>query len=49
MISHDMPAAIKYASHILHLGTEVFYGTKEDYLKWETGKQPTMEEGSGNI
>lgn len=49
MISHDMPAAIKYASHILHLGTEVFYGTKEDYLKWETGKQPAMEEGSGNI
>ena len=25
MISHDMKAAMNYASHILHIGEEVFY------------------------
>ena len=34
MVSHDIEAAVKYASHILHLGQEpLFFGTKEDYLK----------------
>lgn len=34
MVSHDISAAIKYASHILHLGQEqLFFGRKEDYLK----------------
>ncbi len=32
MISHDIEAAMKYASHILHFGAEVFFGTKEEYL-----------------
>lgn len=33
MVSHDMQAATKYASHILHLGEDrqLFYGTCEDY------------------
>ncbi len=33
MISHDIPAAVKYASHILHLkhGT-FFFGTTDEYL-----------------
>ena len=31
MISHDMHAAMKYASHILHIGEKVFYGTKQEY------------------
>lgn len=31
MISHDMTAAIREASHILHLGHQVFFGTKEEY------------------
>lgn len=32
MISHDLPAALKYASHILHLGgRQLFYGRREDY------------------
>ncbi|MDD3411167.1 MAG: ATP-binding cassette domain-containing protein [Eubacteriales bacterium] len=31
-ISHDVPAALKYASHILHLRHEpLFFGTAEDY------------------
>lgn len=33
MISHDMQAALKYASHILHVGANTFFGTKQDYLK----------------
>ena len=31
MISHDMKAAMNYASHILHIGEEVFYGAKLEY------------------
>ena len=33
MISHDMNAALRYASHILHVGGSCFFGTKNDYLK----------------
>lgn len=33
MISHDIKAALKYATHILHIGKENFFGTKEEYLK----------------
>lgn len=33
MISHDVNAALKYASHILHIGNDVFFGTKQEYLK----------------
>ena len=35
MISHDISAALKYASHILHIGGFFFFGTKEDYIKTE--------------
>lgn len=39
MVSHDINAAAKYASHILHLGnTPLFFGTKEDYLESNIGK-----------
>ena len=31
MISHDIKAAMKYASHIVHIGEKVFYGTKQEY------------------
>ena len=37
MISHDIGAAIKYATHILHIGSEVFFGTKEEYLFSDKG------------
>ena len=33
MISHAMNAALRYASHILHVGGASFFGTKDDYLK----------------
>ncbi len=32
MISHDIVSALKYATHILHIGNDVFFGTKEEYL-----------------
>ncbi|MBO4863129.1 MAG: metal ABC transporter ATP-binding protein [Eubacterium sp.] len=36
MISHDIKTAVKYASHILHLGSrQMFYGKTEDYLESE--------------
>ena len=33
MISHDLTAAVQEASHILHVGNELFFGTKEDYMR----------------
>ena len=38
MISHDIAAALRYASHILHIGAAVFFGTKADYLQSDVGK-----------
>ena len=33
MISHDIEAAVKYANRILHIGQELFFGTKDEYLE----------------
>ena len=33
MISHDIKEVFKYATHILHIGKNIFYGTKEEYMK----------------
>lgn len=39
MISHDIQAAVKYASHILHVGKEQsFYGKTDEYMQSEAGK-----------
>lgn len=38
MISHDIAAAVHYASHILHIGQSVFIGTKQEYLQSDIGK-----------
>ena len=43
MISHDLNDALKYATHILHVGSEIFFGTKTEYLNSELGKQFTSE------
>ena len=45
MISHDIAAAVKYASHILHIGDTVFFGTKEDYLQSPQGRLFALEKG----
>ncbi len=39
MISHDIYSAVKYSSHILHIGhTPRFFGKTEDYIKSEVGR-----------
>ena len=32
MISHDVNVALNDATHILHVGSKIFFGTKEEYL-----------------
>lgn len=40
MVSHDMQAAITYASHILHLkNSQIFFGTIDDYKQTPIAKQ----------
>ena len=39
MISHDISAALKYASHVLHLDRKCFFGTREEYLESDAGKK----------
>lgn len=36
MISHDIEAALKYATHVLHIGKEIFFGTKADFIHKST-------------
>ena len=36
MVSHDL-AAVDYASHILHIGDRLFFGTREAYLESGAG------------
>lgn len=43
MISHDLNDALRYANKILHIGNEVFFGTKKEYLNSEIGKKFTSE------
>ncbi len=38
MISHDVAAAIRYSSHILHIGSKIFFGSTKDYFQSEVGK-----------
>ena len=39
MISHDISEVATYASHVLHIGQKVFFGTKEEYLESKIGKR----------
>ncbi len=38
MISHDIGSAIKYASHILHIGDYYFFGTIGEYMESKAGR-----------
>jgi zinc transport system ATP-binding protein len=40
MVSHDVRAAVQYASHILQIGAkkQLFFGTTEAYRKSEIGQ-----------
>ncbi len=48
MISHDISSAVRYASHILHIGDDVFFGTKGEYLKSGIGKIFLMQQRGGD-
>jgi len=46
MVSHDIGVAVDYASHVLHVGeTQLFFGTKTDYLNSDIGKAYTVRLG----
>ena len=46
MVSHDVSAAVQYATHILHMGkTTSFFGTTEEYLSTPVGQQFARREG----
>lgn len=45
MISHDISAALEYATHILHIGDDIFFGTKKDYLESSMGRMFVGKEG----
>ncbi len=38
MVSHDITTALNYASHILHIGKTVFFGSRQEYLCTEMSK-----------
>ena len=46
MVSHDVSAAVQYATHILHMSkTTTFFGTTEEYLSTSVGQQFARREG----
>lgn len=45
MISHDIDAALHYATHILHVGHQVFFGTADEYRDSELGRRFMDAEG----
>ena len=45
MISHDIEAAVCFATHILHIGEHCFFGTKKQYLESSLGRHFTGQEG----
>ena len=50
MISHDIDAALKYSTHILHLGEKpLFFGKTEDYIASETARSFIKREKEDGI
>ena len=50
MVSHDILAAVKYSSHILHISkTPAFFGTKEDYVKSDIGQKYLSYHKQGEV
>ena len=45
MVSHDVAAAVRYASHVLHVGSEVFFGTVREYQDSDLSKRFLLPEG----
>lgn len=40
MVSHDIAAAVRYSSHVLHIGSkkQLFFGKSSDYIKSRVGQ-----------
>lgn len=34
MISHDVEAALEYSTHVLHIGQDIFFGTKPEFIHY---------------
>ena len=50
MVSHDMDAMSKYATHVLYLShKQLFFGTKEDFLNSKESAILTGGEVNGNV
>ena len=51
MISHDIAASVRYASHILHIGRQalLFFGETADYLASDAGSIYAAGLGGGQI
>ena len=45
MVSHDLAAAVRDGSHILHVGRDVFFGTRDAYLQSEFAERLWTKEG----
>ncbi len=39
MITHDINSAITYSSHVLHIGKDIFFGSKSEYLLSAQGQR----------
>ena len=39
MISHDIEAAVRYATNILHMGDDNVFAAKDEYLNSELGRR----------
>ncbi len=48
MISHDVEAAARYASHILHIGDAVFFGTRDEYAASALGRRFLTQRKDGD-
>lgn len=47
MVSHDLAAALRYASRILYMGSDIFFGTRDEFLHSPAGRQFTEFSGKG--
>ena len=45
MISHDIAAAMRYATHILHIGSQLFFGAVDEYRQSAIGRRFLATEG----
>lgn len=43
VISHDLSASLKFANKILYLGSENFFGSKDDFVKWKDDAKTRAE------